>query len=191
MRLQLGIVLSLVASNAVAPASSASPPSQPLPLQLTPVLGSLIGIGSALILAALIIVLIMRLRDHDRRRRRTPATDYDKAAVPLHTDGDDSFDLREKKARITEEGTGCSCHWHSNSRFDCHSHSLSLSLSHSHSHSNGSLALAMADTRDEEERAFDKILSMSTSKRMLVSPSKSGTLMKVTFDPDFPYRFVE
>jgi len=38
----------------------------------------------------------------------------------------------------------------------------------------------LIDTRDEEERAFDKILSMSTSKRMLVSPSKSGTL-KVHF----------
>jgi len=124
----------IVASNAVAPSTSASPPTYPLPLQLTPVLGSLIGIGTALILAALIIVLIMRFRDTDRHNRRSTATDYDKAAVPLHVDADESFDLKDKKSRIE------------------------------------------TDTRDEEERAFDKILSMSTSKRMLVSPSKSGTL---------------
>ena len=89
-----------VASNAVAPSTSASPPTYPLPLQLTPVLGSLIGIGTALILAALIIVLIMRFRDTDRHNRRSTATDYDKAAVPLHVDADDSFDLKDKKSRI-------------------------------------------------------------------------------------------
>merc|ERR1712071_315825 len=119
---------------------------QPLPLQLTPVLGSLIGIGTALVLAALIIVLIMRFRDQDRRSGRSSATEYDKAAVPLHADPDDSFDLKDKKSAISEN-----------------------------------------DTRDEEERAFDKILS--TSKRMLVSPSKSGTLKNgsvsnVTWSPD-------
>ena len=89
-----------VASNAVAPSSSVSPPTHPLPLQLTPVLGSLIGIGTALILAALIIVLIMRFRDQDRHNRRSSATEYDKAAVPLHADADDSFDLKDKKSRI-------------------------------------------------------------------------------------------
>ena len=93
----------LVAPNVVAPGSSVAPPPQPLPLHLTPVLGSLIGIGSALILAAAIILLIMKLRQPDHRHHRAANSDY-KASVPLHVDADDSFDLKEKKARISQEG---------------------------------------------------------------------------------------
>jgi len=47
----------------------------------------------------------MRFRDQDQRSRRSTATEYDKAAVPLHADADDSFDLKDKKSRI-ETGNG-------------------------------------------------------------------------------------
>ena len=146
-----------VASNAVAPVTSMAPPSSPLPLHLTPVLGSLIGIGSALVLTAAIIVLIMRLRQNEHRRRRgTPSTGFDKASVPLHADADDSFDLqKQKKSRISQEGD----------------------ISTLRIVFRPLINLLADDTRDEEEKAFDKILSMSsTSKRILMVPQKAGTL---------------
>ena len=46
----------------------------------------------------------MRFRDQDRRSGRSSATEYDKAAVPLHADPDDSFDLKDKKSAISENG---------------------------------------------------------------------------------------
>jgi hypothetical protein len=147
-----------VASNAVAPVTSMAPPSSPLPLHLTPVLGSLIGIGSALVLTAAIIVLIMRLRQNEHRRRRgAPSTGFDKASVPLHADADDSFDLqKQKKSRISQEGEISTLRIVSRPLI---------------------ILLAVDDTRDEEEKAFDKILSMSsTSKRILIVPQKAGTL---------------
>lgn len=105
----------VVASNAVAP-PSASPaaPSEPLSLQLAPVLGSVIGICSALIISAVIIALIVRLREKNVRRRNGshvgrhhPANEHDsKASVPLHISShcEETVDLHLKAPQKSREG---------------------------------------------------------------------------------------
>ena len=114
----------VVASNAAAPNSSwtSSVPEQPASgddsslqssqtIELVPVLGSVIGVGSALIIAAVIIALIMRLRERNhnrlnRHRRELHNGEYDKAAsVPLHIPQDETVDLTLKKPKLIEEGT--------------------------------------------------------------------------------------
>lgn len=141
-----------VAPNAAAPSASPSAPSEPMSLQLAPVLGSVIGICSALVISAVIIALIVRLREKNRQHRRNhrhnPTSEHDIKAAV--------------PLHITT-----TAHHHDDTSVD-----LRLKAP-----KKGSISREV-DDRDEDERAFDQILSMSTTKRMIAPQQKVATIKR-------------
>lgn len=97
------------------------PAATPVLLHITPILGALIGVVSALILVAIIIVVVIRLRGGGERddkdyddgglsssSRRCVAGNSDKASIePLNKDLNDSVDsLEEKNPDIIPQNNG-------------------------------------------------------------------------------------
>jgi hypothetical protein len=82
----------------------------PAILQITPVLGVLIGVVAALVLVAVIIVVVMRLRGHgdedvkehedgsgNSGRRGTPPGSDKASSMPLSKDMDESIESMDEK----------------------------------------------------------------------------------------------
>jgi flagellar biosynthesis/type III secretory pathway M-ring protein FliF/YscJ len=92
----------------------------PAILQITPILGVLIGVVAALVLVAVIIVVVMRLRgrgDEDVKeredgsgnsgRRGTPPGGDKASSMPLSKDMDESIDsMDEKNPDIIPQNSG-------------------------------------------------------------------------------------
>lgn len=92
----------------------------PAILHITPILGVLIGVVTALVLVAIIIVVVMRLRGHgdedvkehedgsgNNGRRPTPPGGDKASSIPLSKDTDESIDsMDEKNPDIIPQNSG-------------------------------------------------------------------------------------
>lgn len=92
----------------------------PAILHITPILGVLIGVVTALVLVAVIIVVVMRLRGHgdddvkeredgsgNSGRRGTPPGGDKASSMPLSKDTDESIDsMDEKNPDVIPQNSG-------------------------------------------------------------------------------------